>query len=52
MVCELVVDDKKAADLNKNSDDRLRSVFVLDTRYCRGYEMKPDEDERVLIISS
>ncbi len=51
-VFELVVDDKKAADLRKNSDDRLRGVFVLDTRYCRGYDMKLGVDARVLIIAS
>lgn len=48
---ELVVDDEKAADLRKNSEDRLKGVFVLNTVSCRGYDMKLGEDARVLIIS-
>ena len=51
MVFELVITDKNATKLRKNASDRTRGVFVLDTRYCRGYDMKLGEDARVLIMA-
>ena len=49
MVYELIQTDENATKLRKNASDRIRGVFVLDNRYCRGYDMKLGEDARVLI---
>ncbi len=48
MVFELVTTDDNATKLRKNATVRISGVFVLDTRYCRGYDMKLWEDARVL----
>ncbi len=51
MVFELVITDKNATKLRKNAGDRIRGVFVLDTRFCRGYDVKLGEDLHVLIMA-
>ena len=51
MVYELIQTDENATKLRKNASDRIRGVFVLDNRYCRGYDMKLGEDARVLIMA-